>query len=633
MDVPPNALWSAAFVDALVAAGVGHVCVSPGSRSSPLTLAVADRSVGAGGGGVGAGRGGIGAGRPRPYVTTSVHIDERSAGFFALGYGRATGQPAAVVCTSGTAAANYLPAVIEAHYSRVPLIVLTADRPPELRDTGAWQAIDQLKLYGAYVRWFAEVATPDASPAMLRYVRDLAGRAMALAAGRPAGPVHLNFPFREPLVTDWAPAERAAMGAAVAALPPPVRAARTVAMAHDDVLSDLAARIAAEPRGLIVCGTMDPPPGYAAAVVELAAAAGYPVLAEPTSGLRFGPHARSHVVTGYDAFLRQPDWCDAMAPGLVLRFGSSLTWKYVAQYLERHPGAAQVVVDPDGTWDDPTRLAALRVPADPVPLCHDLAGRLAVGGVDVAADVAPDVGVVPALESATEREGWRTGWLDAAATARRARDHEVANAEPGSVAWVYPAVIDALPDGALLYAANSMAVRDLDTFTDTSVRGLRAIANRGAAGIDGTLSSALGAAFGSASPTVLLTGDLAFLHDLNGLGAAHLDDLNLTVIVLNDQGGGIFEYLPVAEQAPEAFERFFVTPPGADLAAACATYGVAHAVAEDPATLGEALRQRLATTGVQVIEVPVDRAANTAAHRRYWSAVGAAALAMRRDEG
>lgn len=602
MNSPPNALWAAAFVDALVAAGVGHVCVSPGSRSSPLTLAVAEAAHGSEAG-----------------VTASVHIDERSAGFFALGYGRATGWPAAVICTSGTAAANYLPAVIEAHYSRVPLLVLSADRPPELRDTGAWQAIDQLKLYGDYVRWFAEVATPDAAPAMLRYVRHLAGRAVAVAAGRPPGPVHLNFPFREPLVDDWTASQRAAVRSVLAALPPPPRAARVVARAEESAVAELAARIAAVPRGLILCGTTAPPPGYAAAIAQLAATSGYPVLAEPTSGVRFGPHDRSHVVTGYDALLRRPDWADAMVPGLVLRFGSSLTGKVVAEYLERHPGAEQVLVDPEGGWDDPTRLASWRVPADCVPLCHQLVQSLS-GGVAAA--------TVTAAASATARQIWRAAWLGAADVARQARDAEIAAAESGTVSWVIPAILDLLPDGALLYAANSMAVRDLDTYSDTMPKDLVVLANRGAAGIDGTLSSALGAAFGSQAPTVLVTGDLAFLHDLNGLGAARLEGLNVTVVVLNDQGGGIFEYLPVAEQAGEAFERFFLTPPGADLAAASATYGVPHTRANTPANLGAALRQRLGMAGVQVIEVAVDRAANTAAHRRYWAAVRLASLAL-----
>lgn len=584
MQSPPNARWAAAFIEALATAGVRHVCVSPGSRSAPLTLAVAGQ----------------------PGLTTSVHVDERSAAFFALGYGRASGRPAALVCTSGTAAANYLPAVIEAHYSRVPLILLTADRPPELRDTGAWQAIDQLKLYGPYVRWFVEVATPDPAPQMLRYVRSLAGRAVAAARGRPAGAVHLNFPFREPLTVSQTPEESAALPRAWNDLPPPVATADSAIVAPDAVLADLAAQIASEPRGLILCGPIDPPPGYAAAVARLAAAAGYPVLAEPIGGLRFGPQDPAHIVTGYDAFLRDPAWCAHSAPGLVLRFGGSLTWRPVAQFLERHPSATHWLADPDGAWDDPARFATLRLPVDPVPLCEALATRLT------------EIGHVPRAEG----DAWLARWQEAGEAARGVRAALLRAGEVGTVPWVYDALVAALPDGSQLYAANSMAVRDLDSFTDRSPRRLRALANRGAAGIDGTISSGLGAAFAQPDvPTVLVTGDLAFLHDLNGLGAGHLPGLNATIVVLNDDGGGIFAYLPVAEQAPAALEPYFLTPTGADLAAACATYGIRHERVTDRTGFAAALAASLARPGVQVIEIPIDRGANTALHKRYWSGV------------
>jgi 2-succinyl-5-enolpyruvyl-6-hydroxy-3-cyclohexene-1-carboxylate synthase len=572
-------------VDALANAGVRHVCVSPGSRSAPLTLALA-RQHG---------------------LTTSVHIDERSAAFFALGYGRASGLPAAVVCTSGTAAANYLPAVIEAHYSRVPLILLTADRPPELRDTGAWQAIDQIKLYGPYVRWFAEVATPDAAPHMLRYVRHLAGRAVATARGRPAGAVHLNFPFREPLTISQTPDEVASLHQAWNDRPPPATRTDSALLASNSLIADLATRLAAEPRGLILCGPIDPPPGYGAAVAQLAAATGYPVLAEPLSGLRFGPHDRSQVITGYDAFLRDTDWCADQAPGLVLRFGGSLTWRSVALFLEGHLDATHWLVDPDGAWDDPARLATLHLPVDPVPLCEAVTARLI------------ELGHGPPAGG-----NWLARWQAAGQSARGIRDELVRDADVSTVAWVYPALLDALPDDALLYAANSMAVRDLDSFTDRSPKRLRALANRGAAGIDGTLSSALGAALANpGAATMLVTGDLAFLHDLNGLGAGHLPGLSATIVVLNDDGGGIFAYLPVAGHAPEALEPYFLTPTGADLAAACATYGIAHERVTERAGFEIALAASLAAPGVQVIELPIDRSANTALHLRYWADVAA----------
>ncbi len=362
-----NLAWARVLVDELIRGGVRHVCVSPGSRSAPLVVAVAERAD----------------------LATSVHVDERSAGFFALGHARASGRPAALVCTSGSAGAHYLPAVIEAHMSRVPLVILTADRPPELRDTGAWQTIDQAHLFGRFARWFADLPPPTAG--LVRYARSVAARAAATAAGRPAGPVHLNVPFREPLVPEGEGGVAGRWGdddlVAIAGRPagqPWVAVAPAAPAVDAAVVADLAARIRVSPRGLILAGLTDPPPGYADALARLAAAAGYPILAEPGGGLRFGPHDRAHVVTGYDAFLRAPRWCAAHAPDLVLRFGASFTWRPVAQLLEAHAGAAQVVVDPDGAWDDPTRLAALRVAAAPTALCDAVAEALAAGGDDAA---------------------------------------------------------------------------------------------------------------------------------------------------------------------------------------------------------------------------------------------------------
>jgi len=606
----PNLTWARTLIGALARGGVGHVCVSPGSRSSPLALAVAERAD----------------------LTVTIHIDERSAGFFALGYARASGRPAALVCTSGTAGANYLPAIIEAHYSRVPLVVLTADRPPEMRDSGAWQTIDQVGLFGGYARWFADLLPPDPRPDLLRYARVTAARAVAVARGRPAGPVHLNVPFREPLAPEpardrsdggWDDGAReiepspAADGDGSPGLAAPPAPAGVAA----ETLDDLAARMAAEPRGLILAGLIDPPPGYAAAIAGLAAAAGYPILAEPAGGLRFGPHDRSHVIAGYDAFLRAPRWSDAHAPGLVLRFGASLTWKVVAGFLERHPRAYQAVVDPDHTWDDPTRLAALRLHADPVPLCESLVARLAgVGGG----------------ESGAARRAWLAEWRAAASVTSKARAEIVSQSVDGGrfdhVGWVYETLLESLAEGGVVYAANSMAVRDLDTFAPPVAKALRVIANRGAAGIDGTVSSALGAALGSGRPAILTTGDLAFLHDLNGLGAvardgaraADMGDVDLTIVVLNDDGGGIFAHLPIAGRDAATFTRFFRTPTGADLAAACATYGVPYRRATSPRELAAALEARPEVRGVRVIEIPIDLAANTALHHRLWRDVVAA---------
>jgi len=629
-----NLVWSRELLHALVKAGLGHVCLSPGSRSAPLALAVAERSG----------------------LSRTVHVDERSAAYFALGYARAAGRPAALICTSGTAAANYLPALVEAHYSRVPLVVLTADRPRELRDTGAWQTIDQVRLYGGYARWFVDLGLPEPGADALRYARNVAGRAVATATGRPSGPVHINVPFREPLTPAWPPpvAPEADSDLAPGAA---IHMPSAMVSAPDETVSALAERIAAEPRGLIVAGQPagpQPPGPYASAVAALARRAGYPVLAEAAGGLRYGPHDRSLVVSHHDALLRCTEWAQRHEPRLVLRLGASPTWRQPSEFLARPADAFHVAIDPQLTWDDPHRVAALRLAVDEEPLCRALEQALQRRGVDRAA-----------ADAGSADRSWASEWLAADGAAAAELDRLLAQTLAGaSVAWVYRELRRVLPDGALLCAANSMAVRDVDTFLPTSATSLRVMANRGAAGIDGAVSTALGAALGSGQPTVLLTGDLAFAHDLNGLSAASSPGVRAVIVVLDDGGGGIFDYLPLAAAAPDLLERYFRTPSGLDVEAACAAYGVACQAAAEPAELRAALRMPTpsciedggrasagppvsdeagASTGppvgertrvrpgteaaVRVVHVRIDRVANTDFHRRYWAAVASALTA------
>lgn len=721
VPVPPldhagvNAVWAATLVEALVAGGVGHVCVAPGARSTPLAWAVAERADGGDGDGalkrahvVGDGHSdgdgqsdghsdghsdvhghGDGEGRldddpaaaadPRAArPTCSVHLDERGAGFFAVGYAAATGRAVAIVCTSGTAAANLLPAVVEAHYSRLPLVVVTADRPPDLRDRGAWQAIDQVKLYGAYARWAHELGEPAGDAAALRYAAAVGARAAATALGAPRGPVHLNVPLREPLgpVSTTRPADGAAGRTPSTARADDVAAARawSTAPAADHApgawpsiapaprwaaaerradpaaVAALAARIAAERRGLVVAGRPGLDADAARAVARLAVAAGYPVLAEPLSGLRFGAPAvagRSPIwVAGYDAFLRPDAGVAVPPPGLVLRVGGSVTWKHVAAYLEGAAGAWQAAIDPEATWDDPTGRIALRLEGPVAATLDAVAEALAVRSAGSDRDEDGGAGA-----AAADRAAW-CGWWQAASAAvapvraaftagpggaGAARGTDSATAAggvvpaAGGVGWLYPALVDQLPDGALLAVANSMAVRDLDTFTVPAAKRLHVVCNRGAAGIDGTLSAALGAAFGAGRPAALVTGDLAFLHDAGGFGpVADLvarygpAALDLFVVVVDDGGGGIFEHLGVAAADRRRFETFFATPQAVDIAALCRAWGVPCRAAPDASALAAAAA---VAAPVRAAVVGVDRAANTAAHRAYWRAAADAVAA------
>jgi 2-succinyl-5-enolpyruvyl-6-hydroxy-3-cyclohexene-1-carboxylate synthase len=580
-----------AFVDELARGGVRHVCVAPGSRSAPLALTVADH----------------------PGLRTWVHLDERSASFFALGLARATGSPVALLCTSGTAAANFLPAVVEAHSARVPLLVLTADRPPELRHVGAAQTIDQSHLFGRYAKWFVDVALPEATPELMRYARTLGARAAATAAAEPAGPVHLNFPFREPLVP--APMEMPDGLTAGEALAwqgrpdgaPWVRVTEGVRTLGDDAVRRLAAMLARAQRPLIVCGPQ-PNAALAAPLAALAAALGAPLLADPLSQLRWGAHDRAAVIDRYDAALRHDATAASLVPDLVLRIGGVPTSKALMEFLARH-GAAPLLVIDAARWPEPSLRAAEMVHADPRLLCAQLLERLD-----------------ESRETHSRGGEWLAQWRavnDAAAAALARYLRELA--EPFEGAAV-AGVVASLPTGATLFASSSMPVRDLDAFGAGDARAIRVLANRGANGIDGVVSTALGAAAARANgdgPLVLVIGDLALYHDMNGLLAARLHGLDATIVVLNNDGGGIFSFLPQAAH-PKHFEQLFGTPHGLGFQPVAALYGARYQEVTDGELLRRAVATSIAAGGLHIVELRTDRARNVTQHREAWAAVAAA---------
>ncbi|MGI8945757.1 MAG: 2-succinyl-5-enolpyruvyl-6-hydroxy-3-cyclohexene-1-carboxylic-acid synthase [Thermoleophilaceae bacterium] len=556
------------LVDELARCGMRHAVTCPGSRNAPiaLTLAAGER-----------------------LETVSV-IDERCAGFVALGLAKASGLPVAVTCTSGTAAANLLPAVVEAREARVALIVLTADRPPELRDVGAGQAIDQIALYGSAAKWFVEVGTHDPGRATALHHRALACRAYRTACGGRPGPVHLNLALREPLAPD-----REQLAAADWEGRPdgrPWTDLREHSHApHGDEVQELAARVAATERGLIVCGAGAET--VAEPVTRLARAAGWPVLAEPTSGVRCGQHDRSHVVAHYDVLLRVPGFSSANGPELVLRVGDMPTSGPLRELLAR---ASQVVIDPHATWHEPTRTAELILQAQAAPACDALAAALELRG--------------------PPREGsWRERWTAADAHVPPALAAAPDPFEPK----IHAALEAAVPEGALIFVSSSMPVRDVEAYFPCSAKRIRLLANRGANGIDGVVSSAAGAALATGAPTFLLIGELALLHDLGGLLAARRAGVELTVVCVNNGGGGIFDFLPVSERADRAlYERHVATPSGIDLAAAAALAKMEHRTASSPAEV------RRAVALPALVEVRTERADNVRLHREVLERVAAA---------
>ena len=620
-----NTFWASVFAGELARGGVAYACISPGSRSTPLTLALATH----------------------PEIETFTLLDERGAAFFALGLAKASGRPAALVCTSGTAAANYLPAVVEASTANVPLLVLTADRPPLLRDTGAGQAIDQLKLYGGMTRWFFEVGEPVIREGDLRRLRQLAGQALAIASGNsaaPAGPVHLNFPFRKPLEAqavpeDFPPGLDAHL-LAVSGLPdaPFSHASSAPAPADAGVVESIAARVLAAPRGLILCGPMTgvshrdggrsgEENGWPAAVVALARHSGYPILAEPPSGVIDGSAGAAAVpqsiVPHAELVLQAPAFQEKLAPRLVLRFGGMPTGKGVQSLLAEHPDCPLVLVNEEGAWPDTTHHPAQLVRAHPAVFCRQLSGRL------------------EALRNGRPADSsWSEAFAEAGAVAGRTLSALYETPPPEGLAgeWfegrVFAELASLVPKEAIQFTASSMPVRDLAAFTPLSGWAARHLVNRGANGIDGTLSSALGAAAAhgntgaAGGPSVLVIGDVAFNHDANALLAARQFDLPLTVVLINNDGGGIFEMLPIAEYG-ELHETYFGTPHGIDFASLCAAYGVPHHLPEDWDAFRQRVRDGLASGGPSVIEIRGDRRENRARHLKASQAVaGALSLAF-----
>lgn len=564
------------FVSNLYRRGVSNVVICPGSRSTPLTLSFTSD----------------------PRYQCWLHLDERSAGYFALGLARQLGEPVALVCTSGTAAANFLPAVMEASLSRVPLLVLTTDRPPELRDVGASQTVDQVRLYGSHVRWAMDMPLADGSEAVERYARGSAMRAVEWALRAPSGPVHLNFPFREPLVGPESSSIEPESGSQLQdQVWSEVEGSKLEPT--DDMVANLSKALNGR-RGLVICG---PESGRLPTkeIVSLASELGWPVLADPLSGVRAGLHNVDHVVETYDTLLRDSDFADRVEPDVVLRFGSTPTSKTLAEWIAARPQISQYVVDASSGWRDPDSMATRMIRADPALLCEALLSCIG--------------------EIAKSDPQWLSDWKFSNEVARSAlRDALDAIDEPfeGRAPVEF---LNAIPDGSTLVVGNSMAIRDVDSFVPVVGRDIRIIGNRGASGIDGVVSSAVGAAAARTGKVALLLGDLSFFHDLNGLWPLRRYGLDLTVLLVNNDGGGIFHFLPQAEEVPDAFEDWFGTPHGLDFRGAVEMHGGNFQQIKGVKGWSAELTEALAAPGLSVLELRTDRHRNVELHRQILSHV------------
>jgi 2-succinyl-5-enolpyruvyl-6-hydroxy-3-cyclohexene-1-carboxylate synthase len=554
----PGTALARVLVDELARGGVAEAVIAPGSRSAPLAIALAEH----------------------PRIRLHVRIDERSAAFLGLGLAKASGNPVPVACTSGTAAANFYPAVLEAAHSRVGLVVLTSDRPPELRGTGANQTVDQTKLYGDAVRFFTELGVAEARPGMVTYWRSVICRALSVANGN--GPVHLNVPFREPLLPDSAdevwpePLDGRSDG----------RPWTVDLRSHSAMIDELVELADLPERGILVAGDGAAAPARAVAFAE---AAGWPIFAEPMSGARLGLNA----VTTYSQLVAIPEVVDRYRPEVIFTVGKPGLAK---DLLALYPRVPHLVVDPSAHWPDPTRTA--------VRVIHAL----------------------PVLDGTRDPSDWLAAWQRMEWAARDElerilnREHELSELR---LAWEMAALIG---DNALFFVGSSMPVRCLDLAMRAGA-GPWVLANRGVSGIDGCVSTAVGAALAhqvaGGGPAVAMLGDLSVIHDQNGLvigpGEPRPD---LTVVVVNNDGGGIFSFLPYAGM--EKFEKIFGTPHGVDFAHLAAASGWDYQRITGADELPGALKEG----GTRLVEVRTDRQASAVLHRRVREALTAAASAV-----
>lgn len=550
------------FVDQLFHSGVKQVVISPGSRSTPLALAFASYKK----------------------IKVWIDIDERSAGFFALGIAKEANEPVALLCSSGTAAANYFPAVIEAHYSRVPLIVLTADRPHELREVGAPQTIDQIKLFGDFVKRFEEMALPEATPMMLRYVRNQADRAVQTAISSFSGPVHVNFPFREPLVPDFSVEN--------------VWGTKEQYPSHLTLPSEkgwdkqaLASLFHNKKRVLLIAGPMGK--ASSEAIVQLARAWNIPILADPLSQLRH--FSDPHVIATYDALMKSKKVRDRLGVDLIIRFGAMPVAKPIHQLLNEQ-SIPQLIIDEQVSFRNPSHETAHYLYGNPTAIAEDLATWKWQGS-----------------------RQWLAWWQEVNAQAKSLLSNrdDVTSLTEGDAVF---AIREEIPEGSILFASNSMPIRDVDTFWFDQPKKVLIAANRGANGIDGIISTAIGMASGGKRVTLII-GDLSFLHSMNGLMLAKRYQLPLTIVVVNNDGGGIFSFLPQAQEEEKSFELLFGTPQGIEFKQAAQLFDVAYEQPNNWEAYRQALRESYQRAGCTIIELRTDRQQNVLWHREKWKLI------------
>ncbi|MCO7125726.1 2-succinyl-5-enolpyruvyl-6-hydroxy-3-cyclohexene-1-carboxylic-acid synthase [Sporolactobacillus shoreicorticis] len=554
--------YLSSFVHTLSQQNVKTAVISPGSRSTPLAILFEEHSE----------------------IQTFLDIDERSAGFLALGLAKASKYPVALICTSGTAAANYYPAIIEAYFSRVPLLVITSDRPYELQHVAAPQTVGQQGMYGNHVKQYFQLELSELDLSLLSYNQALASRAVAIANGLPKGPVHLNVPLREPLVPCRLN-QTSKMNVTARFAVPVKRGMLTLGTTQ---LQDLSKHINCSKQGVIICGAAEYVQSVSG-ITEFAERAGFPILADPLSQLRRGMHSMTSVIETYDTFLRNEQIASSLKPDLIIRFGAPPVSKALKLWMQ-HQVCTNFVIDSGMEWRDPEGKATEIIYCDEQRFCEDLS---------------------PIIERKGNHKWlvfWRTINNKTKSVLRSIREEQTLSEEK-----VFLKLAEWLPEKANLFVGNSMPIRELDSFLFSRPQSAHIFANRGANGIDGVVSTAVGVALAN-HRAILVIGDLSFFHDMNGLLAAKQYHANLTILLINNDGGGIFSFLPQASDKIH-FESLFGTPHGLDFSNVARLYGARYTKISNWEMFDQAMSASEDEEELTIIEIPTKRAENVEKHR------------------
>lgn len=578
-----NNLWAEAFVRELASLGVKYVSISPGSRNTPLTLAFAANK----------------------RIKSFVHVDERSSGFFALGIAKATDTPVAVVCTSGTATVELYPAIVEAYQQRVPLIICTADRPPELLDRGANQTINQINLYKNHIRWFKDMGLPEPSISKLKQLKLGAKTAFIKSLYESKGPVHLNFPFRKPFepkfTTDEVNEEIVLYAEKVLFTGKDICKERTKDITKEKWFNNIFAQIKKFERGLIIVGPDNYNPRFIKSCQVLSQRLAYPILADGTSQLRFGRHDKSSIITGYDSFFRSNKFSSEHQPDIILQFGRTITSKGLDTFLE-NSNAKRFMINKYGDWFDPSDKSEAAYACTPYIFCESMVSMLNTN------------------KFRRKQNGWTGSFASAEQTALKLKREIIDQSKELNEARIINEILQYIPDKSLIMLSNSMPVRDFDYFASNNNKDIILYNNRGASGIDGITSTALGIAAVKNKPAVLITGDLAFYYDLTGLLGAKKYNIPLVIVLLNNNGGGIFEVLPISSYG-EVFRKYFLAPHNLQFKKFVEAYGGNYRNIINWKDFKQAFKAAFTKKSFSVLEIKTSSTDSLKLRRKYWKAV------------